>query len=541
MTEQIINKRLGSKETLNNWDKFWEIYFDEVDHNNYQEVSLKNLILMNSTPNTIDFTDCFEKMLFTVMKFINIDRNPFKNNEIIDNDFINNGFINYIVSNFDTKIILTTDNAVEDYLNDLVFNDANLAIDIQKISLKLPSELIPIISDSYIDDTYKLRQYIEDLLQLNNPINRTPEIINFLEVFISRNKNPHSFDIIKKFIKEGVISFNQPLLENLASNENDEAVDLIINNLQTPQNPNGIILNTENLQINLARNTNIRALNFYAENYRQGNFTNVFDNRSIYSDSILRILLENENSFPILDDLGIIDYITTNQSRRLLTTYIRYLAQNTSDLAVNIVIPYISGTNFPRIPYGNNILSQLASNNNPIAFRTSIVYLREYTTIIINSGRTADPEFGLIIGELAINSNDEAVDYVFEVLNNGALNYMPTRRFWRNYILNTNDRAVNYILQNINTIYALPNPNQLMRWGLRNKNPIMRQYLMDNYLNIHHDIGDFEFLFENEDIFEIDDEDRRNKIQQIKTFIDNVYTSLYKTNMNRDTSIYGLE
>jgi len=540
MTEQIINKRLGSKETLNNWDKFWEIYFDEVDHNNYQEVSLKNLILMNSTPNTIDFTDCFEKMLFTVMKFINIDRNPFKNNEIIDNDFINNGFINYIVSNFDTKIILTTDNAVEDYLNDLVFNDANLAIDIQKISLKLPSELIPIISDSYIDDTYKLRQYIEDLLQLNNPLNRTPEIINFLEVFISRNKNPHSFDIIKKFIKEGVISFNQPLLENLASNENDEAVDLIINNLQTPQNPNGIILNTENLQINLARNTNIRALNFYAENYRQGNFTNVFDN-SIYSDSILRILLENENSFPILDDLGIIDDITTNQNRRLLTTYIRYLAQNTSDLAVNIVIPYISGTNFPRIPYGNNILSQLASNNNPIAFRTSIAYLREYTTIIINSGRTADPEFGLIIGELAINSNDEAVDYVFEVLNNGALNYMPTRRFWRNYILNTNDRAVNYFLQNINNIYALPDPNQLIRWGLRNKNPIMRQYLMDNYLNIHHDIGDFEFLFENEDIFEIDEQDRRNKIQQIKTFIDNVYTSLYKTNMNRDTSIYGLE
>ena len=113
MTEQIINRRLGNQENLNNWDIFWEIYFDEVDHNNYQEVSLKNLILMNSTPNKIDFTDCFEKMLFTVMKFINIDRNPFTNITNLNNDFINNGFINYIIDNFDINIIktLTNDNA----------------------------------------------------------------------------------------------------------------------------------------------------------------------------------------------------------------------------------------------------------------------------------------------------------------------------------------------------------------------------------------------------------------------------------------------
>ena len=36
MTEQKLNRRLGNTENLNNWDIFWEIYFDEVDHNNYQ-------------------------------------------------------------------------------------------------------------------------------------------------------------------------------------------------------------------------------------------------------------------------------------------------------------------------------------------------------------------------------------------------------------------------------------------------------------------------------------------------------------------------
>ena len=36
--EQKINRRLGNQETLNNW----EIYFDEVNHNNYQQISLKN-------------------------------------------------------------------------------------------------------------------------------------------------------------------------------------------------------------------------------------------------------------------------------------------------------------------------------------------------------------------------------------------------------------------------------------------------------------------------------------------------------------------
>ena len=86
------------------------------------------------------------------------------------------------------------------------------------------------ISDYYIDDTYKLRQYIEDLLQLDNPIPRTPQMIEIL-ITLAANKNPHSFDVIKKFIKEGILTWNQELFENLAANTNDEAVDLIINNL----------------------------------------------------------------------------------------------------------------------------------------------------------------------------------------------------------------------------------------------------------------------------------------------------------------------
>ena len=527
--KQKINQRLGTS-SIDNWDKFWEIYFDEVDHNNYQEVSLKNLILMNSTPKTIDFTDCFEKMLFTVMKFINIDRNPF-----IDNDFINNGFINYIVSNFDTKIIytLTDDNKVDKYLTDLVFNDANLAIDVKELLSNLPLELISIIYDSYIDDTYKLRQYIEDLLQLDNPIPRNSEMIYTLK-FIASNNNPHSFDVIKKFIKDGILTWDQALFENLAANTNDEAVDLIINNLQTPQNPRGTILNTPQLQEKLAKNTNIRALNFYAENYRQGNFIDVFDNRSIYSDSILRILLQNENSFLILENLGIINQIRTNIAN------ISLLAYNISDDAVNMVMPYLIGLNYQN-PNSLYILTHLARNTNPIAVKAIISYLRVYTTFLISSGRTADLHFGQIIRDLAKNSNNEAVDYIFEIFNNVALNYQPNELFWLNYMLNTNDRAVNYILDNINIVYALPNPNQLIRIASMNKHPRMREYLMDNYLNIHHDIDDFEFLFENEDIFEIDYQDRINKTQQIKTFMDNVYASLNGTNVYRDQTIYGLE
>jgi len=523
--DQKINRRLGNQETLNNWDIFWEIYFDEVNYNNYQEVSLKNLILMNSTPNTIDFTDCFEKMLFTVMKFINIDRNPFTNNEITNNDFMN-----YILSNFDTasEINTLTDNKVDEYLYNLRFNDANLAINIKKLLSKLQPELISIISDSYIDDTYKLRQNIEDLLQLNNSINRTPDMISSLKLILASNKNPHSFDVIKKFVKNGILTWDQELFVGICDNPNNEAVDLIINNLQTPQNQNGLILNTGQLQISLARNTNIRALNFYAENYRRGNFIDVLDNRIIYSNPILRNLLHNENSFPILENLGIINQIRTNIAN------ISLLAYNTSDNAVNMVIPYLMGLNY-NIANSQYILTSLAVNTNPIAVRTIISYLITYTGFLINSGFTADVHFQRIIRELAKNSNDEAVDYVFEILNNPVLNYQPDFLFWLNYMLNTNDRAVNYILDNINIIYALPNPNHILRIASMNKHHRMREYLID------HDIVNFEYLFLNEDIFEIDEQDRQNKTQQIKTFMNNVYASLYKTNMNRDTSIYGLE
>jgi len=542
--EQKINRRLGNQETINNWDIFWEVYFDEVNYNNYQEVSLKNLIIMNSPPKTIDFTNCFEKMLFTIMKFINIDRNPFTNNEITNNEITNNeitnneitnneitnnDFMNYILSNFDTKIIYTlTDNKFDEYLYNLRFNDVNLAIDIQKLSVKIPSELISIISDSYIDDTYKLRQNIEDLLQLDNPINRTPDMISSLKLLLASNNNPHSFDVIKKFVKNGILTFDQELFIGISNNSNNEAVDLIINNLQTPQNPNGLILNTGRLQISLSRNTNIRALNFYAENYRRGNFIDVLDNRIIYSNPILRNLFHNENSFPILDNLGIINQIRTNIAN------ISLLAYNTSDNAVNMVIPYLMGLNY-NIANSQYILTSLAVNTNPIAVRTIISYLITYTTFLINSGFTADLHFGRIIRELAENSNDEAVDYVFEILNNAVLNYQPDELFWRHYMINTNDRAVNYILDNINIIYAFPNSNHILRMALMNKHPRMREYLID------HDIINFEYLFLNEDIFEIDEQDRRNKTQQIKTFMNNVYNKLNVKDVNRDQTIYGLE
>jgi hypothetical protein len=531
MSEQLerkIYRRLGNQETINNWDNFWEIYFDEVDQNNYQEVSLKNLILMNSTPNTIDFTDCFEKMVFNVMKFINMDRNPFinneiTNNEITNNEIINNDFMNYIVSNFDTTREINTlnnDNAVEEYIYKLhTDDDVNLAIDIQKLSIKLPLEIIEMISDDYINDTYKLSQYIEDLLQLDNPINRTPEM-NRILIRLASNKNPHSFDVIKKFIKEGILTWNQELFENLAANTNDEAVDLIIHNLQTPQNPNGTILNTPELQSRLALNTNIRALNFYAENYRRGNFIDVLDARTNEPERILRNLMYNKNSYPILDNLGIINRIRTN------IRGIELLAYNRSDSAVNNVIPYLMGLNYIN---SQNILPRLAGNNNPIAVRTIISYLRVYTRFLINSGFITDSHFERIIIELSENSNDEAVDYIFEILADTVLNYIPDENFWVIYILNTNDRAVNYILDNINIIYSLPNPNYILMMALTNKHPRMRQYLSDNFLN--DDIDKFVYLFTNQDIFEIDDQDRINKTQQIKTFMRNVYNKLNRRDL----------
>jgi len=102
-------------------------------------------------------------------------------------------------------------------------------------------------------------------------------------------------------------------------------------------------------------------------------------------------------------------------------------------------------------------------------------------------------------------------------------------------MINTNDRAVNYILDNINIIYAFPNSNHILRMALMNKHPRMREYLID------HDIINFEYLFLNEDIFEIDAQDRRNKTQQIKTFMNNVYNKLNVKDVNRDQTIYGLE
>jgi hypothetical protein len=425
---------------------------------------------------------------------------------------------------------LNNDNAVEEYIYKLhTDDDVNLAIDIQKLSVKIPLELMKIMADNYIDDTYKLRQYIEDLLQLDNPLRRSPEMIRIL-IRLAGNENPHSFDVIKKFVKNGILTFNQDLLETIAENSDDEAVDLIINNLQTPQNPRGTILNTPKLQEGLARNTNIRALNFYAENYRRGNFIDVLDARTNVPERILRNLMYNKNSYPILDNLGIINRIRTN------IRGIELLAYNRSDSAVNTVIPYLMGLNYIN---RQHILPRLAGNNNPIAVRTIISYLRVYTRFLINSGFIADSHFGFIITELAENSNDEAVDYIFEILADTVLNYIPDENFWVIYILNRNDRAVNYILDNINIIYSLPNPNYILMMALTNKNPRMRQYLSENFLN--EEIVNFEYLFKNQDIFEIDEQDRINKTQQIKTLMKNVYYILNLGVVDKDESILGLE
>ena len=510
--QQTIHRRLN--DTFTTWNNFWGIYFDEVNYSNYKQVNLKTLILMNRPQSMIDFTECFRSLTETIIKFINIDRNPFIND--------NNEFLNSIMDNFSHNINTTID--FEQYEKDLgnPLTFTKLLINADNLLL-LRRDTTTKIINYIIDDKYKLKDYI--LRYLGDNI-RLPIVIKNLKL-ITLNKNPYSFDVVKELVKNGILTFNQKLFEYLAGNPNQEAVDLIINNLRTIENPFGKIINTPTLFIYLAENPNPRMAVFFGQLYRNGNIDNIFGD-----NELLHKLLANENYYSILEELNIIHNSIKHLSDYSLQVHnIFNLALNKADGAVIQVIPKLFVLS--DICKRSTLMYNLSLNTNDIAVKTFISYSKQG---VLN---TQDERLWGLPG----NNNPLALDYVFEILNGPNINYYTdtdTELFWDAISSNSDDRAVDYILLNImnDTLNhdIFNNVFETLNVLFGNKNERLMDYLRVHFLDIQNNRDniinmtthglDLSLLFKNENIFELDTQDRINKTAQIETLIKNINLQL---------------
>jgi hypothetical protein len=257
---------------------------------------------------------------------------------------------------------------------------------------------------------------------------------------------------------------------------------------------------------------------FFRQLYRTGNIVDFFISREIRHS-----LLANKNYYSIMEELNIINAIIRNL-RDHIEDLIK-LASNKADGAVNQVIPNLSlVTDRGLVKY--ELINSLSSNTNDIAVRTIIAYSRQGFL----TGLDTEIDF------LANNSNQLAVDYVFEILNNPNINYNAhSEYFWDNISSNSNDRAVDYIFLNIIGVinHDIIDMNfETINILIGNKNQRLMDYLRVNFFNIpdvrnniinHINRGlDLSVLFKNKKIFEIDTQDRIDKNRQIQMIIKNI-------------------
>ena len=379
------------------WSDFWEFYIQ-----NSQNI---DLVMLLSKYDNKNITKCFEQLIFTIIKLINININP---DNILD--------LHKII-----KIFNKFDRSKPIYNN---------------LKTLLTKEYYEIIGSYIFDIKYKLIDGLIDILPT--------EYINILY----SNKLPQIYDIINF-----PPSYNE--LISILNNPRDEIVDYIINNI-TINNSNGFIIANNDIWVNLMYNTNIKVINFIIKCLKTGHIEITYDiiinlskiDNDYIVDIVIRYIkdfqglveqkkelmrnLSKNKNIKIIDIID--DYINNNQNINLLSIYCNLIDNNFIDL----IIKYINNN---IITFNNNntfmlrfMFSKLASN--PYVYK---LFLELPNSFLISHN---------FIDNFCLCRDERVIDFILNILNNDIITLND--RMFGKLLQNDNSKIVEFIISSIN-------------------------------------------------------------------------------------------
>lgn len=408
------------------WSDFWQLYIQ-----NSQNIDLEMLLSKYD-----NITECFEQLIFTIIKLTNININS---DDILD--------LHKIIKIFNKF------NKFEPIYNNL--------------KTLLTKEYYEIIGAYIFDIKYKLIDGLIDILPTE-----------YLNILYS-NKLPQIYDIINF-----PPSYNE--LISILNNPRDEIVDYIINNI-TINNSNGFIIPNNDIWVNLMYNTNIKVINFIIQCLKHGHIEITYDiiiNLSkIDNDYIVDIVikyikdfqgsveqkkelmrnLSKNKNIKIIDIID--DYIINNQNINLISIYFNLIDNNFIDL----IIKYIN-TNI--ITFNNNntfmlrfMFSKLSSN--PYVYKLFVEL--PYNFLISHN----------FIDNFCLCKDERVIDFILNILNNDIIT-LNDRMLWK-LLQNDNSKIVEFIISSINNGTIILNNNYDI--VASNKNSKILKFFFDKFDN----------------------------------------------------------
>ena len=424
------------------WSDFWQFYIQ-----NSQNIDFEMLLSKYDNRN---ITACFEQLIFTIIKLINININP---NNILD--------LHKII-----KIFNKFDKFEPIYNN---------------LKTLLTKEYYEIIGSYIFDIKYKLIDGLIDILPTE-----------YLNILYS-NKLPQIYDIIN-FPQ----SYNE--LISILNNPRDEIVDYIINNI-TINNSNGFIIPNNDIWVNLMYNTNIKVINFIVKCLKHGHIEITYDiiinlskiDNDYIVDIVIRYIkdfqgsveqkkelmrnLSKNKNIKIIDIID--DYIINNQNINLLSIYCNLIDNN----FIDIIIKYIN----------NNIIT---SNNNTFMLRfmfsklSSNPYVYKLFVELPNVMHSVERGFTPLlpynflishnfIDNFCLCKDERVIDFILNILNNDIIT-LNDRMLWK-LLQNDNSKIVEFIISSIDNGTIILNNNYDI--VASNKNSKILKFFFDKFDN----------------------------------------------------------
>ena len=434
-----------------NWDTIWDILFS-VPIKSKVDISTSNKIIINILKSLLELnlfnnaSDGIISMIKTIVKYINNNKNPFKNNIVLLDDIMNI-FNQYKIDKSQLLFLRLPDDTIF-YYSQFVLNDVYKIIlsnkdqrfnNLQWIEfLKTPNAKEGLLSNKNINNYYIQYNYYNYWV-INDDWNISYQYLIYdMYNHIIMNNNDllldHFIDVWNGDFYE--LWNDDIIVSELTSNPSDKILDLIHDDVVD------MYRNNSSFWVGLSKNTNIKAINILINNF--DNYFNFFiddetglfitgeDNMRLFS-----LLLQNPTALDFIWKNW--DYFNMILDNDII---INLLAKNPHDDVIKYIID-----EWNIIIKDNVFWENLAYNNNDKALK---LIVDNWSTINKSS------RFWEMLAE---NTNDKAS----QLITDNLLNIKSNVDIWLSLAQNNNRLAFNLILENWNYIMDIMN-DQLLRF-----------------------------------------------------------------------------
>ena len=427
-----------------NWDNIWEMLF-KIPIITTIDIEISNKIIINILKSLFELnlfsnsSDGIISMINTTIKYMNNNRNPFKNNMVLLDDIMNvfekheidirqlfflrlpdDAIINYSQFVLDDvyKIILSDDN--NENFNNENFNNLQWIEFLKTDDFKNNLFANKNININYIKFTYYDYIIINDNLNINNKEHFHYSIYSYIVMGNNDFLIDHFIDVWNGNFYE--LWKDENIVIELVENPSDKIIDLITDDLIN------MYKNNISFWVGLSTNLNIRAINILQEHFNY--YINLFINENwAISDDYIRFLglfLSNPTAINLIfENMFYLTIISDND------IIIKLLAKNPHDNAIEYII-----NEWDIIDRDDVFWENLAYNNNDKALKLIVdnwIYINKTS------------KFWELLAE---NTSDKAVELIIDNLQNIKSNI----DIWLSLARNTNKLAFNLIIDNWNYI-----------------------------------------------------------------------------------------